>query len=60
MQIKVNAGYGVSIDWCEAAETGLVVLLLDGLDEVGPDRRTLILERLRRFSAVNSAARWVL
>ncbi|MDX5985061.1 NACHT domain-containing protein [Sphingomonas echinoides] len=60
IQTKVNASYGVSIDWRQAAESGLVVLLLDGLDEVGTDRRSVILDRLRRFSAIHPAVHWVL
>ena len=59
VQTKVNAAYGVSIDWRQATEAGLVVLLLDGLDEVGTDRRSVILDRLRRFSAVHPAAHWI-
>ncbi len=60
VQTKVNASYGVSIDWRQAAESGLVVLLLDGLDEVGTDRRSVLLDRLRRFSAIHPAVHWVL
>lgn len=57
---RVNASHGVSIDWRQAAEAGLVVLLVDGLDEVGADRRSVILDRLRRYSAVNPSVDWVL
>lgn len=60
IQTKVNTTYGVSIDWRQAAESGRVVLLLDGLDEVGTDRRSVVLERLRRFSALHPAVPWVL
>lgn len=60
LQAKVNVSYGVAVDWRQAAEAGLVVLLLDGLDEVGTDRRAVILDRLRRFSAVYPSVDWVL
>jgi len=60
IQTKVNTTYGVSIDWRQAAESGRVVLLLDGLDEVGTDRRSVVLDRLRRFSALHPAVPWVL
>lgn len=60
IQAKVNGSYSVSIDWRHAADTGLVVLLVDGLDEVGADRRSVILDRLRRYSAVYPSVDWVL
>ncbi len=46
----INAEHEVHINWLRAAESGLLVLLLDGLDEISSSRRTVILERLRTFS----------
>lgn len=60
LQVKVNAAFDVSIDWRLAGSAGLAVLLIDGLDEIGAGRRSVILERLRRYSVINPSTRWVL
>ncbi|WP_157832136.1 NACHT domain-containing NTPase [Pseudomonas sp. S09G 359] len=57
---KLNGEFDVRIDWRAAANAGALVLLLDGLDEVSNDRRTLILERLRVYCATHSGVRWLM
>ena len=56
----VNTNYQVAIDWMRAAETGLLVLLLDGLDEVSSDRRAVILERIKTFALRHPKTPWLL
>lgn len=60
LQSAVNRAYDVSIDWRLASDAGLTVLLIDGLDEVGSDRRSVILDRLRRYSALHRSVDWIL
>ena len=43
-----------------AAVAGSLGLLLDGLDEVSSDRRTLILERLKVYRASHPGVRWLM
>jgi hypothetical protein len=50
LQERVNAEFGVAIDWGAAAEAGLPELLFDGLDEVSGDRRKAILDQIATFS----------
>lgn len=57
---KLNSEFDVQIDWRAAANAGTLVLLLDGLDEVSSDRRTLILERLRVYRATHPGVRWLM
>jgi len=57
---KTNAHFSVAIDWRLMAETGRLVLLLDGLDEIAFDRRPVILERLRVFTARFPDVPWML
>lgn len=57
---KLNREFDVQIDWRAAANAGTLVLLLDGLDEVSNDRRTLILERLKVYRATHSGVRWLM
>lgn len=47
---RINREAGVSIDWRKAAEAGLLIVFFDGLDEVGPDRRVAVLERVNTFA----------
>lgn len=55
----VNAEHGVRIDWLRAAESGLLVLLLDGLDEISAARRTVVLERLKTFALRYPSTSWL-
>lgn len=57
---RLNREFDVQINWRAAVNTGCFVLLLDGLDEVSSDRRTLILERLKVFRASYSNLRWLM
>ncbi|MEH3408766.1 hypothetical protein POW88_12125 [Enterobacter quasiroggenkampii] len=54
-----NRDFDVKIDWRTSADSGSFILLLDGLDEVSSDRRTLILERLKVFRATYPGLRWL-
>ena len=55
----VNAEHEVRIDWLRAAESGLLVLLLDGLDEISAARRTVVLERLKTFALRYPSTSWL-
>jgi hypothetical protein len=57
---RLNNDFDIRIDWRAAANAGLLVLLLDGLDEVSSDRRTLILERLNVYRANHPGVRWLM
>jgi hypothetical protein len=57
---KTNSRFSVAIDWRLMAETGRLVLLLDGLDEIAFDRRQVILERLRVLTARFPEVPWML
>lgn len=54
-----NRDFDVKIDWRTSANNGSFILLLDGLDEISSDRRTLILERLKVFRASYPSLRWL-
>ncbi len=56
----INSEFDVKIDWRAASATGALVLLLDGLDEVSSDRRSLILERLKVYRAAHPGVRWMM
>lgn len=56
----VNSEFDVRVDWHAAANTGSLVLLLDGLDEVSGDRRALLLERLKVYRASHPGVHWLL
>lgn len=60
LQDQLNAEFEVSVDWTRAAETGLLVLFFDGLDEVSIDRRAVMLERVKTFSLRYPAVPWLL
>ncbi len=57
---RVNKTYEVEIDWGAASNSGLLILLLDGLDEVSSDRRAVILERIKTFSLRHPGTPWLL
>ena len=57
---QINKRHGVNIDWDTAASAGLVVLLLDGLDEVSSVHRTVILERVKTYIHSHPTTPWLL
>lgn len=57
---RVNADFDVGIDWQVAARTGALVLLLDGLDEVSSEKRTLVIEQLRIYGGSHPGVPWLL
>lgn len=57
---RLNNEFDIRIDWRAAANAGALVLLLDGLDEVSSDRRTIILERLKVYRASHTGVRWLM
>ena len=58
--MQVNKQFDIAVDWQAAAEGGLLVLLLDGLDEVATPRRAVILDRIKRFSLRYPGVPWML
>lgn len=56
----LNKELDVSADWPRLAEQGLLVLLLDGLDEVPAAARPEVMRRLSMFSARYPLAPWIL
>ncbi len=50
----------LSADWRRLAEQGLLVLLLDGLDEVPSGARPMLMRRITNFSARYPRAPWML
>lgn len=56
----INPAFDVRIDWRAVAATGTLVLLLDGLDEVSGDRRTVVLERFKVYRAAHPGLRWLM
>ncbi|MFM0158412.1 NACHT domain-containing protein [Paraburkholderia sediminicola] len=57
---RLNDEFDIRIDWRAATNAGSLVLLLDGLDEVSSDRRTLLLERLKVYRANHPGVRWLM
>lgn len=57
---KVNREFDVRVDWRAAADAGSLVLLLDGLDEVSSQRRTLILKSLNAYRRSHPGVRWLM
>jgi predicted NACHT family NTPase len=57
---NVNKENGVNIDWNAAADSGLLILLLDGLDEIAADRRVIVLEQIKRFALASPYTPWLL
>ncbi len=60
LQEELNAEFEVSVDWVVAAETGLLVLFFDGLDEVSIDHRAVMLDRIKTFSLRYPSVPWLL
>jgi hypothetical protein len=57
---EISREMDLSADWQLLAEQGLLVLLLDGLDEVPAGARPLLMQRIATFSARYSRAPWML
>lgn len=60
LSTRVNADHHVAIDWSELGESGVAVLLFDGLDEVAPDRRPSIIRFVELFAARFPNLAWIL
>ncbi|HZG43796.1 MAG TPA: hypothetical protein VEY93_12595 [Longimicrobium sp.] len=56
----LNSEYQLSINWSTVAETGLLMLLFDGLDEVATSRRSIVLERIKRYTHRYPMVPWLL
>lgn len=57
---QLNNEFDIRVEWRAAANMGALVLMLDGLDEVSSDRRTLVLERLKVYRASHPGVRWLM
>ena len=57
---SINMELDLSADWQRLAEQGLLVLLLDGLDEVPSGARPKLLRRIELFSGRYPRASWML
>jgi hypothetical protein len=60
LEKRVNQAFDVKIDWRAAATTGSLVVLLDGLDEISSDKRTLVLERFKVYRAACPDVPWLM
>lgn len=60
LQNHVNPKFEVKIDWIAAAESGLLVLFLDGLDEIPGERRPVLWERISTFCHRYPDTPWLL
>ncbi len=60
LEKRVNQTFDVRIDWRAAAATGSLVVLLDGLDEISTDKRTLVLERFKVYRAACPDVPWLM
>lgn len=60
IQSRIGHELSVNADWRRLSEQGLLVLLLDGLDEVPTVKRSLVLERIETFSSLFPKASWML
>lgn len=56
----LNKDYNIQIDWNSSAEAGILVLLLDGLDEISTENRIILLERLKEFVFRYPKVSWLL
>lgn len=56
----VKDEFNVTPQWERLAEQGLLVLLLDGLDEIPPDQRQPVLRRIATFSSRYEQCPWLL
>ena len=57
---SISQEMDLNADWQKLAEQGLLVLLLDGLDEVPSGARPMLLQRIATFSARYPRASWIL
>lgn len=57
---SISQEMDLSADWRRLAEQGLLVLLLDGLDEVPSGARPMLIQRITTFSARYPRAPWML
>lgn len=57
---NISREMDLSADWQRLAEQGLLVLLLDGLDEVPSSTRPTLMQRISMFSARYPRAPWML
>ena len=57
---SINLEFDLSADWRLLAEQGLLVLMLDGLDEVPANARPGLMRRIATFSARYPHAPWML
>lgn len=55
-----NSEFSVQLDWTRLAEDGSLALLLDGLDEVAPDKRAAVVRQLQLFTARFPQAAWIM
>jgi len=60
VQDHIGHELSVNADWRRLSEQGLMVLLLDGLDEVPSVKRSIVLERLETFSSLFPKVAWIL
>ena len=60
IQSRIGHELSVNADWRRLSEQGLLVLLLDGLDEVPSVKRSLVLERIETFSSLFPKVSWML
>ncbi len=56
----VNAKHGTCIDWTRAAESDVLVLVIDGLDEVDASSRLQVLRALETFSSRYPRTPWLM
>ena len=56
----VNGKHGTHIDWTRAAETDVLVLIIDGLDEVDASSRLQVLRALETFSSRFPRTPWLM
>lgn len=57
---SISQELDLNADWRHLAEQGLLVLLLDGLDEVPSGKRPTLMQRIATFSARYPRAAWML
>ncbi len=60
LRTTMSTEWEISADWERLAEQGLLVLLLDGLDEVPATRRPHLMQRITNFSARYPQSPWIL
>jgi hypothetical protein len=60
LEEHVKDEFNVSPDWERLAEQGLLVLLLDGLDEIPPSQRQQVVRRIATFSSRYEHCPWLL